>query len=302
MSLHYEGPSPLGADQAYVNPAQILVVNRDPRCEEALRGALQTLNIKSVYLDDVTQLSGMLHADGFDVIIIHFNIVKQHDTDLITRIRMAAPDTKLMLFVTSEDQYNRDVFRPHDIAGIIQEPSSTQVIQYAIRNTLHLKNLELSNATLREDVLRKNHEIIELSTTVSQLERNVERTKREIEQRIFTQIRSLMLPLFEDMLRHNHDEVYDFRLEALRKYMNDLASGLATHLESNTPLSAQELRVALMVRNGMTSEEIAVHLRVSPETVKTHRRNIRRKFGLTSTNQKLSAYLKALRPLEECPA
>jgi DNA-binding CsgD family transcriptional regulator len=110
-----------------------------------------------------------------------------------------------------------------------------------------------------------------------------------------------MLPLFEDILNQNRGEVQDDRLQALRNYMHDLASELATPLESNTPLSAQELRVALMVRNGMTSVEIAGRLRVSPETVKTHRRNIRRKFGLTSTNQKLSTYLQALQPLEERP-
>jgi DNA-binding CsgD family transcriptional regulator len=49
-----------------------------------------------------------------------------------------------------------------------------------------------------------------------------------------------------------------------------------------------------MIGNDMTTEEIAAHLRISPETVKTHRRNIRKKLGILGTRRKLSTSLRSL--------
>jgi DNA-binding CsgD family transcriptional regulator len=62
-------------------------------------------------------------------------------------------------------------------------------------------------------------------------------------------------------------------------------------------LSMGELRVALMVKNGLTNEEIAEYLHITPETVKTHRRNIRRKLGITGERSDLNAYLQSLTAL-----
>jgi len=45
-------------------------------------------------------------------------------------------------------------------------------------------------------------------------------------------------------------------------------------------LSKQELRVAIMIRNGCKTPDIARVLRVSHYTVNTHRRTIRKKLGM----------------------
>jgi len=298
-SIHHAGENSFDADNTNVNPPHILIVNHEIRCEQLLREVFQSWTILPTFINDVSSIEHVLESGDFNAVMIHRDIIPNYVMNSILQLQALFPDIKVIIILSEKSGYDSSELNPDDISGIIQDNFSASLIRRMIQGVLDARHLERSIAALREEVLRKNHEIIELSTTISQLEYNVERTKREIEQRIFTQIRSLMLPLFEDIVSRNRDEVQDCRLEALRKYMNDLASGLATHLESNTPLSAQELRVALMVRNGLTSEEIAGHLRVSPETVKTHRRNIRRKFGLTSTNQKLSTYLQALRPLEE---
>jgi DNA-binding CsgD family transcriptional regulator len=69
---------------------------------------------------------------------------------------------------------------------------------------------------------------------------------------------------------------------------------LATHLEAAPALSAREMRIALMIKNGLTSEDIAAYLQLSPETVKTHRRNIRKKLGLIGSGDQLRAYFRSL--------
>jgi DNA-binding CsgD family transcriptional regulator len=87
---------------------------------------------------------------------------------------------------------------------------------------------------------------------------------------------------------------YQARLTLLVNAIEEAVSGLAMHLSVIPALSAREMRIAVMIKNGMTSEEIASYLHISPETVKTHRRNIRKKLGLIGRGDQLRAYFRSL--------
>jgi PAS domain S-box-containing protein len=58
-------------------------------------------------------------------------------------------------------------------------------------------------------------------------------------------------------------------------------------------LSPAESQVAAMIADGMTSAEIADKLCISPNTLKTHRRNIRKKLNIHNTGLNLDAFLKS---------
>ena len=51
------------------------------------------------------------------------------------------------------------------------------------------------------------------------------------------------------------------------------------------------MKIAAMVKNKMSSKEIASVMYISLETVKAHRKNIRRKLKIHNTKHKLSEYL-----------
>src|SRR3990172_606494 len=54
---------------------------------------------------------------------------------------------------------------------------------------------------------------------------------------------------------------------------------------SPAPLSTREVELAELAARGMPSKEIASRLFISPETVKTHLRNIFRKCGVRSRGE-----------------
>ncbi len=60
---------------------------------------------------------------------------------------------------------------------------------------------------------------------------------------------------------------------------------------AETQLSIAELRVALLVRQGLATKEIARRLSVSPETIKVHRKHIRKKLGICGRDTCLSSRL-----------
>ena len=58
-------------------------------------------------------------------------------------------------------------------------------------------------------------------------------------------------------------------------------------------LTLAELNVCRFIRAGHSTKEIAAALGISPETVQTHRKNIRRKLGVRGQDAQLAAFLAA---------
>jgi DNA-binding CsgD family transcriptional regulator len=132
------------------------------------------------------------------------------------------------------------------------------------------------------------------SQLVARLARNIASIREQAESTVISQIRYLLIPLIEHVKKEQSMPRYRQHIALLLKHIEDISSGFATRLQMDNGLSMSELRVALMVKNGLTNEEIAEYLRIVPETVKTHRRNIRRKLGITGERSDLNVYLQSL--------
>jgi PAS domain S-box-containing protein len=81
-------------------------------------------------------------------------------------------------------------------------------------------------------------------------------------------------------LRNFHDNVGEF-FEAPLVPDGDTAA-----------LSPTESQIAAMIADGLTSSEIADKMCISPNTLKTHRRNIRKKLNIHNTGLNLDTFLK----------
>ena len=121
------------------------------------------------------------------------------------------------------------------------------------------------------------------------LDGNRQASERRIQQRT----RTLIIPIIEKLQRERNMEKYRVELELLLNYVENLTADLASDLKIAAALSATELRIASLIKNGMSSEEIARHENVSIYTVKTHRKNIRRKLKLKNSGINLRAYLES---------
>ncbi|MBF0550705.1 MAG: helix-turn-helix transcriptional regulator [Deltaproteobacteria bacterium] len=73
--------------------------------------------------------------------------------------------------------------------------------------------------------------------------------------------------------------------------MNDLVAKLEDGEGMSFSLTQTELRIAMMIKNGLSSQQIAHQLFISLETVKTHRKNIRKKLKLCEDRVNLTSYL-----------
>jgi DNA-binding CsgD family transcriptional regulator len=134
--------------------------------------------------------------------------------------------------------------------------------------------------------------MMENSRALSVLARNLEESRLDGERRIIKYVNSLVAPVL-DRLKNKpnlnnleHDILITLReLEALK--VGDGKENSLTHV-----LTESELHIATLIKNGLTNEQIASRLNISSHTVRTHRRNIRRKLELNKSGKNLRTYLK----------
>ncbi|MEJ5366023.1 MAG: LuxR C-terminal-related transcriptional regulator [Desulfosoma sp.] len=141
----------------------------------------------------------------------------------------------------------------------------------------YAKRLEESNITLKT--------ILDLR----------ESEKTELQAAMVSAIRQLLVPALERLKMARLDEGLKKELEVLEVTLRELsASSIRALAGRQLGLTPMELQVAMLVREGRSSKEIASLLNISTETVGFHRRNIRRKLQIHGKSQNLREKLLAL--------
>ncbi|MDM8525822.1 PAS domain S-box protein [Desulfococcaceae bacterium HSG8] len=140
---------------------------------------------------------------------------------------------------------------------------------------------------------RVNDELVDTNKALTVLARNVEKSKDEAEKKIALTIRSKIIPIIEGLKRDRTLSKRRAELDVASTCLHDLVSDLSDDMEVIFSLSPVELQIATMIKNGLTSRGIAEQLNISPLTVKTHRKNIRKKLNIRKSDINLTAYLRS---------
>ncbi len=154
--------------------------------------------------------------------------------------------------------------------------------------------LQLSEAALKEhkaELEDVNQQLVETNSALSILARNLEKARKVSERQLLHSSRTLILPIVDKLKQSRYLRGHRTDLDLLSSYIRDLNPGLADEFGITGSLSATESRIAAMIKVGMTSHDIARNLYISTETVKTHRKNIRRKLKLQGSGVNLQSYL-----------
>ena len=157
-----------------------------------------------------------------------------------------------------------------------------------------INELQLSEISLKEhkaELEDVNKQLIETNSALSILARNLDKARKVSERQLLHSSRTLILPIVDKLKQSRYLRSHRTDLDLLSSYIRDLNPGLADEMGVAGYLSATESRIAAMIKVGMTSHDIARNLYISTETVKTHRKNIRRKLKLQGSGINLQSYL-----------
>jgi len=141
---------------------------------------------------------------------------------------------------------------------------------------------------------RVNKELFETNRAVTVLARNIERSRQDTELNLTQQITSRILPTLEELKRVNSLESLKSSLDILATHIKALANDSPSDSEQLSKLTLAEIKISSLIKNGFTNKEIANKLHISLHTVKTHRRNIRKKLKIINLDVNLASHLKSL--------
>jgi len=168
-----------------------------------------------------------------------------------------------------------------------------------IRKEKHLENeMNKSLHMLKEELVKNrseweslNRELVQTHQAMSVLARNIDSKKVELEEKVNTTITSKIMPIVKELQAEKRIKRFWPEINSMAEYLSSITTKSELHRNIISVLTETEMKIAAMVKNKMTSKEIAGVMYISLETVKAHRKNIRRKLKIHNTKHKLSEYL-----------
>ncbi len=165
-----------------------------------------------------------------------------------------------------------------------------------------MRALKMKNQALvrhKQQLARLNRELSQTNLALATVTRLAERSRIESETKSAQLIHSKVVPLLSSLKQGRSLEVVQMGLDVLHAYMTQVGPGLGEDAQIVSKLTPQQLKLALLIRNGVTARAAGDKLGISPETVRTHRKRIRKALGLKDSKANLATYLKSV--LKEPP-
>lgn len=285
--------------------AKILIVDDEPIVCELLEAMASSLGIKAKSITRSLKVMDEVRNTFYNLVLLDVFMPERSGFELIPDIQKASSDTKIIIITGRADKEVAIKALRLGAFDFLEKPINMELLSYSVNRALHIQETELEYKKTREtlehsqadllDHKKKledlNRRLIQTNQALTVLAQNIAREREETEKRIVLKTRSLIIPIIERLQHDKNLKRYEAELIMLVKHLEDLTSGLAADTKIATSLSFSELRIASLIKNGLTTEDIAKHLHISPSTIKTHRKNIRRKLGINNRQQNLRNYL-----------
>jgi DNA-binding NarL/FixJ family response regulator len=136
-------------------------------------------------------------------------------------------------------------------------------------------------------------ELAESNAALKVLLRQREQDQKEFENNILSNVKHLVMPYIEKLKKNrsmSDDLVYLSIIESnLKEIISPFSAKLTFQYLDFTP---REIMIADLIKDGKQDKDIVDVLKISLDTVKAHRKNIRRKLGIN--NKKINLRTKLL--------
>lgn len=165
---------------------------------------------------------------------------------------------------------------------LMREIESRQQVQKALMQKsqeleVHTTGLEDANIALK--VLLKDRE----------------NERRTLEEKVVCNLNELTLPYLAKLAAGKLSQRQRALLDAISRSLEDIISPLSRRfIIEGSHLTPAETQVASLIRQGMTTKEIAEIMGLAASTIAFHRLNIRRRLKLTHKQINLQSYLRSL--------
>jgi len=187
------------------------------------------------------------------------------------------------------------------IAGLLVENSicpvlnsKGEVVQLAVfsRNITQEEEMKLALRERERKLKSKSKTLEELNVALKVLLEKRTQDKEEVEERVVSNVKLLVEPYLSKLAGAGLNERQTAYLDILKSNLNDIASPLARKLSSDKyRLTPKEMHVAMLIKEGRTTKDIAELMHSSVRAIEFHRENLRKKLELRNKKSNLRSRL-----------
>lgn len=143
-------------------------------------------------------------------------------------------------------------------------------------------------------VKKQTQSLEEKNIALKEMLSQLDSEKKALEEKIAANVDSVLLPL-ADRLRRKGGTALARPMQLLDNSLREMTSGFGRGLERKLyGLTAREMEVCHLVKQGMTTKDIAEFLNTSLKTVDNQRNTIRRKLGILKKDVSLPSFLRTI--------
>ena len=179
------------------------------------------------------------------------------------------------------------------VAAEIIELAGTPCMVAVTRDITEGKHAE-EKLRLASEQLQSDHKALtEKNIALKQILDHLEHAKNAYRHRVAANVKDLIGPIIET-LRKSGGQLKPGEIDLLEINLQRIVESDVDAHESNlSKLTARELDICELIKDGHSSKEIAETLGLSTQTVHKHRQTIRRKLQLNNKDINLAAYLRS---------
>jgi DNA-binding NarL/FixJ family response regulator len=297
----------------------ILVVDDDESVRKLIQMTLRRQGHRCTVAANSQEARQLLDVEPFALLLSDIHMPGESGLDLVAHVKSTYDDMAVIIITVIDDIETAQRALSLDIYGYMVKPIDKNQIVIGVANALRRRQLELKKKNqsreleekiehrtrklsetveklkARESELAaKMDELHELNTALKVLLNNRDTDRLTLEQNIQSNVQKFILPSIERLKKStikNKQIQSEFRL--LEASLNDLMAPFARQISSDYfGLTPNEIKVALLIKQGMTTKEIAKELNLSVNTIMTHRYKIRSKLGIKNQTKNLQVFLK----------
>lgn len=297
----------------------ILVVDDDESVRKLIQLTLRKQGYRCKVAANSREARMLLDVESFALLLSDIHMPGESGLDLVAHVKSAYGDMAVIIITVIDDIETAQRALSLDIYGYIVKPIDKNQIAIGVANALRRRQLELEQKRQSRELEEKiKHRTRELSETVEKLKareselaarmeelqelntalkvllNNRETDRVTLEENIQSNVQKLILPCIERLKKGSiKSRRIQSEFQLLEAGLNDLVAPFARQISSDYfGLTPNEIKVALLIKQGMTTKEIARELNLSVNTIMTHRYKIRSKLGIKNKTKNLQVFLK----------
>lgn len=228
----------------------------------------------------------------FDVPVVY--LTAHSDKKIVERIKATEP---LGYIIKPFDERELRIvveiaFYKHEMEQKLREHKDELEVKVKERTAELESTIELLKKSEEE---RRIHakEVEESNTTLKVLLKQRERDQKEFENNILSSVKHLIMPYMAKLKKNRAMSDELVYLNIIESNLEEIISPFSAKLSFiHLDFTPREIMVADLIKDGKQDKDIIEILNISPDTVKAHRKNIRKKLGIN--NKKINLRTKLL--------